>query len=66
MGRHVDAFADLTRRMGYWVNMDDAYETMSSDYVQSVWWALKQIHSKGLLSQDYRVAPPLRHHCPTN
>lgn len=60
VGRHVDAFADLTRRMGYWVNMDDAYETMSSDYVQSVWWALKQIHSKGLLSQDYRVAP----YCP--
>ena len=58
--RHVDAFADLTTRMGYWVNMDEAYWTMSSDYVQSVWWALKKIHERGLLVQDYRVAP----YCP--
>lgn len=60
VSRHVDAFAELTTRMGYWVNMDQAYWTMSSDYVQSVWWALKQIHDKGLLVQDYRVAP----YCP--
>lgn len=60
VSRHVDAFAELTTRMGYWVNMDEAYSTMSPEYVQSVWWALKQIHAKGLLSQDYRVAP----YCP--
>ena len=58
--RHVDAFAELTTRMGYWVNMDQAYWTMSPDYVQSVWWALKQIFDAGLLSEDYRVAP----YCP--
>ncbi len=58
--RHVDAFADLTRRMGYWVNLDDAYVTMTPEYVQSVWWALKQIFVKGLLQEDYRVAP----YCP--
>ncbi|WP_347349138.1 isoleucine--tRNA ligase [Nigerium sp.] len=58
--RHVDAFAQLTRRMGYWVNMEDAYWTMSPDYVESVWWSLKQIHSRGLLVEDYRVAP----YCP--
>ncbi len=58
--RHVDQWAGLTTRMGYWVNMDDAYETMSTDYVQSVWWSLKQIHSRGLLVEDYRVAP----YCP--
>ena len=60
VGRHVDAFAQLTHRMGYWVNMDDAYWTMSADYVESVWWSLKQIHSQGLLAEDYRVAP----YCP--
>ncbi len=60
VGRHVDAFAELTERMGYWVNMDDAYWTMSTEYVQSVWWSLKEIHSKGLLVEDYRVAP----YCP--
>ncbi|WGT46951.1 isoleucine--tRNA ligase [Tessaracoccus lacteus] len=58
--RHVGAFSDLTERMGYWVNMDEAYVTMSTQYVESLWWALKQIHSKGLLEEDYRVAP----YCP--
>ncbi|WP_028708871.1 isoleucine--tRNA ligase [Propionicicella superfundia] len=60
VSRHVDAFTELTKRMGYWVNLDEAYWTMSPDYVESVWWALKQIHSKGLLVEDYRVAP----YCP--
>ena len=60
VSRHVDAFTELTHRMGYWVNLDEAYWTMSPDFVQSVWWALKQIHSKGLLVEDYRVAP----YCP--
>ena len=58
--RHVDAFAELTTRMGYWVNMDDAYVTMTPEYIQSLWWALKQIFDKGLLEEDYRVAP----YCP--
>ncbi|SCK24361.1 isoleucine--tRNA ligase [Streptomyces sp. WMMB 322] len=55
--RHTDAFAELTTRMGYWVDMDDAYRTMDPEYVQSVWWSLKQIFEKGLLVQDHRVAP---------
>ncbi len=58
--RHVDEFTDMTRRMGYWVDFDSAYWTMDKDYVQSVWWSLKQIFDKGLLSQDHRVAP----YCP--
>ena len=60
VSRHVDAFTELTTRMGYWVNLDDAYWTMDPSFVESVWWALKQIHSKGLLVEDYRVAP----YCP--
>jgi isoleucyl-tRNA synthetase len=55
--RHVDAFAALTERMGYWVDLDQAYRTMDPEYVESVWWSLKQIFDKGLLVQDYRVAP---------
>jgi len=58
--RHVGEFSDMTRRMGYWVDMDRAYWTMDKDYVQSVWWSLKQIFDKGLLTQDHRVAP----YCP--
>lgn len=60
VSRHVDAFTELTHRMGYWVNLDEAYWTMDPTFVESVWWALKQIHSKGLLVEDYRVAP----YCP--
>ncbi len=58
--RHVDEFTVMTRRMGYWVDLDRAYWTMDPDYVQSVWWSLKQIFDAGLLAQDYRVAP----YCP--
>ncbi|MDP2014339.1 MAG: class I tRNA ligase family protein, partial [Actinomycetota bacterium] len=58
--RHVGEFTDMTRRMGYWVDMESAYWTMDSSYVQSVWWSLKQIFDKGLLVQDHRVAP----YCP--
>jgi len=58
--RHVDEFTEMTRRMGYWVDFDGAYWTMDRDYVQSVWWSLKQIFDKGLLVQDHRVAP----YCP--
>ncbi len=55
--RHTDAFAQLTERMGYWVDMADAYRTMDPDYIESVWWSLKQIFDKGLLVEDFRVAP---------
>ncbi|GAB3759955.1 isoleucine--tRNA ligase [Microlunatus parietis] len=58
--RHVDAFRELTERMGYWVNLDEAYETMNPSYVESVWWACKKIFDAGLLTEDFRVAP----YCP--
>jgi isoleucyl-tRNA synthetase len=58
--RHVDAFAEMTRRMGYWVDFDQAYWTMSPDYIDSVWWALKTIFDKGLLVEDHRITP----YCP--
>ncbi|GFH35117.1 isoleucine--tRNA ligase [Streptomyces pacificus] len=55
--RHTDAFAELTTRMGYWVDLDEAYRTMDPEYIESVWWSLKEIFGKGLLVQDHRVAP---------
>ena len=58
--RNVDLFQAMTERMGYWVDMDHPYTTMSSSYVESVWWALQQIHEAGLLVEDHRVAP----YCP--
>jgi isoleucyl-tRNA synthetase len=58
--RHVSAFTDMTDRMGFWVDFDKAYWTMSPEYVESVWWSLKEIWKKGLLVQDHRVAP----YCP--
>ena len=58
--RHVDAFEAMTARMGYWVDMKQAYRTMDATYVESVWWSLKTIFDKGLLVQDHRVAP----YCP--
>ncbi|MDR1513146.1 MAG: isoleucine--tRNA ligase [Propionibacteriaceae bacterium] len=60
VSRYVDMWTELTTRMGFWVNLDEAYWTMSPDYVESVWWALKRIHSAGLLVEDYRVTP----YCP--
>ena len=58
--RHVDEFTDMTKRMGFWVDFDEAYWTMSPEYIESVWWSLQQIWKKGLLVQDHRVAP----YCP--
>jgi isoleucyl-tRNA synthetase len=46
--------------MGFWVDFEEAYWTMSPQYVESVWWSLKEIWQKGLLVQDHRVAP----YCP--
>jgi isoleucyl-tRNA synthetase len=50
----------MTSRMGYWVDMDQAYWTMDEKYIDSVWWSLKRIFDKGLLVQDHRVSP----YCP--
>ncbi|MEO6714651.1 MAG: isoleucine--tRNA ligase [Mycobacteriales bacterium] len=60
VGRHVGEHEELSRRMGYWVDHDDAYRTMDASYVESVWWSLKVIFDHGLLVEDHRVAP----YCP--
>src|ERR1700758_2921210 len=58
--RHVDAFAQLTQRMGYWIDLSQAYRTMDPTYIESVWWSLKQVYNSGLLVRDFRISP----YCP--
>ena len=62
--RHVDEFERLTTRMGYWVDMSQAYRTMDSSYVQSVWWSPEADRRQGPARRGppgRAVLPPVRH-----
>jgi len=50
----------LTERIAFWLDLDQAYITCTNDYIESCWWAVKQLWDRGLVYQDYRVTP----HCP--
>ncbi len=50
----------ITKRIGYWLDLDHPYITCTNDYIESVWWALQQIYQKGLLVKGHKVVP----HCP--
>jgi isoleucyl-tRNA synthetase len=50
----------LTERIGFWVDLEHAYRTLDSTYIESVWWALARIHEKELLYEGYKVVP----YCP--
>jgi len=53
--RYIDAWRDMTRRIAFWVDLDDAYVTFHKEYVESVWWALKRFYDEGLLFKDYKI-----------
>ena len=53
--RYVGDFERLTDRIGFWIDMSDAYWTMDTEYVESVWWSLKQLWKRGLLAEDHKV-----------
>ncbi|MGS2763443.1 isoleucine--tRNA ligase [Sinomicrobium sp. M5D2P9] len=55
--RYTGIWNDLTRKMGYWVDMDNPYITYKSKYMESVWWLLKQIYDKGLIYKGYTIQP---------
>ncbi len=57
---HVEEWARQTERIGYWVDIEEAYRTLDDSYIESVWWALKTIWEKGLLYEGYKVVP----YCP--
>ena len=53
--RYVGEFERLTERIGFWIDLSDAYWTMSTPYIESVWWSLKRLHERGLLAEDHKV-----------
>ena len=55
--RYIDEWNELTERIGFWLDTDDAYYTLANEYVESVWWSLKQVWEKGLLVEGNRVVP---------
>ena len=55
--RYSDVWGDLTRKMGYWVDMDDPYITYKPKYMETLWWLLKQMYNKGLLYKGYTIQP---------
>jgi len=55
--KYTDVWNDLTRRMGYWVDMNDPYITFERNYVESVWFLLKKFYDKGLLYKGFTIQP---------
>ena len=55
--RYIGDWERMTERMGFWVNMGDAYYTLDNSFIESVWWLLRRIWDKGLIYQGYKVVP---------
>jgi len=55
--KYTDLWEDLTRKMGYWVNMEDPYVTYDNRYIESLWWLLQQLYKKGYLYKGYTIQP---------
>jgi len=55
--KYTDLWEDLTRKMGYWVNMDHPYVTYDNRYIETLWWLLKQLYTKGYLYKGYTIQP---------
>jgi isoleucyl-tRNA synthetase len=57
---NLEEWNALTERIGFWIDLDDAYRTLDPTYIESVWWALRQIWDKELLFERFKVVP----YCP--
>ncbi|HWZ02684.1 MAG TPA: isoleucine--tRNA ligase [Mucilaginibacter sp.] len=55
--RYTDVWNDLTEKMGYWVDLEDPYITYKNEYIESLWWILKEFYNKGWLYKGYTVQP---------
>ena len=55
--RYTDVWNELTKKIGFWVDMDNPYITYKTKYIESVWWLLKEIYKKGLIYKGYTVQP---------
>jgi isoleucyl-tRNA synthetase len=58
--RYVEDWNRLTERIGFWIDLDDPYVTLTNEYIESVWWALRQIWDQGRLYEGHKVVP----YCP--
>ncbi len=58
--KYKEDWEEMTRRIGFWLDMEDPYVTFDNDYIESVWWIIKQVWDKGLLYQGHKVVP----YCP--
>lgn len=54
---YLDLWEKMTTRMGYWIDLNSAYVTLTNDYIESVWWALKTLFDRGLIYKDYKIVP---------
>jgi isoleucyl-tRNA synthetase len=57
---YLEEWNRLTERIGFWIDLDDAYRTLDESYIESVWWALAQIDRRELLYEGHKVSP----YCP--
>ena len=55
--KYTDVWNDLTKKIGYWVDLDNPYITYQPKYMESVWWLLKQLYQKNLLYKGYTIQP---------
>ena len=55
--RYEKEWVNATKRVGFWIDMDDPYITFENDYIESVWWSLREIWDKGLLYKGHKVVP---------
>ncbi len=55
--KYKDVWDDITKKMGYWLDLDDPYITFENDYVETLWWCLKQLYDKDLLYKGYTIQP---------
>ena len=55
--KYTDVWNDLTEKMGYWVDLENPYVTYQNEYIETLWWILKEFYNKGLLYKGYTVQP---------
>ena len=55
--RYKDKWDDLTRKMGYWVDLERPYVTFENNYIETLWWILKELYKKGLLYESVSIQP---------
>ena len=55
--RYKDQWDDITRKMGYWVDLDNPYITFENEYIETVWWLLKRLYDKSLLYKGFTIQP---------